>query len=30
MISPITGGMGGFVARYAAGNRAAYFGDPIE
>ena len=30
MISPITGGMGGFVARYAAGNRAAYFGDPVE
>ena len=30
MVSPITGGMGGFVMRYGAGNRAAYFGDPVE
>lgn len=30
MISPITGGVGGFVIRYGAGNRAAYFGDPVE
>ncbi len=30
MVSPITGGMGGFVIRYGAGNRAAYFGDPVE
>ena len=30
MVSPITGGMGGFVARYGAGNRVAYFGDPVE
>jgi hypothetical protein len=30
MVSPITGGMGGFVVRYGAGNRTAYFGDPVE
>lgn len=30
MVSPITGGMGGVVAMYGAGNRLAQFGDPIE